>query len=195
MGRLRTLPEFGAEAPWGRCREGQQSAGLGLRGSRLAIRLKAASSTLRWLGGVHDHGVHLRLRSLAAWLLIAQAVVLACASFWTYLLLAWAPDEDAAAVELWDAGAADRHAGAASAVLVALAVVSAVTGVARFLGHRNGVNLFVAAHLGSALAVLLHGLPGGAVVLAVAGTAWVGVFRRDADPPRRSLEAAGVPPK
>jgi hypothetical protein len=108
-------------------------------------------------------------------------VVLACASFWALLLLSWPPDEDAVPAAPWDAGHTGRQAGAASAVLVALAVVSAAAGVARLLGYTDGVGLLVAAHLGSALALLLYGLTGVAVVLEVAGAAWVGVLRRDAD--------------
>ena len=119
----------------------------------------------------------LRLRSLAAWLLIAQAAVLACMSFWAFLLLQWAPDEDE--ISTWDADTAHLRAGAASAVLVVLAVVSAAAGVARLLNRAGGDGSLVAAHLGSALAVLLYGLPGAAVVLAVAGAAWAGLLRRD----------------
>ncbi|WP_091769248.1 hypothetical protein [Blastococcus aurantiacus] len=119
----------------------------------------------------------LRLRSLAAWLLIAQAVVLACLSFWAFLLLQWVPDEDE--ISTWDADAAHLRAGAASAVLVVLAVVSAAAGVARLLDRAAGQGTLVAAHLGGALAVLLFALPGVAVVLAVAGAAWAGLLRRD----------------
>ena len=127
----------------------------------------------------HDRRVDLRLRSLAAWLLIAQAAVLGCVSFWALLLLSWAPDEDEIRAVPWDAADAHLQAGAASGVLVVLAVVSAAAGVARLLGRTDGVISLVAAHLGSALAVLLYGLPGAAVVLALAGAAWVGVLRRD----------------
>lgn len=118
-----------------------------------------------------------RLRSLAAWLLIAQAAVLACLSFGALLLLRWAPDEDE--ISTWDADAAHLRAGAASAVLLVLAVVSAASGVARLLDRTGGDGSLVAAHLGSALAVLLYELPGVAVVLAVAGAAWAGLLRRD----------------
>ena len=119
------------------------------------------------------------LRSLAAWLMMAQAAVLACLSFWAYLLLSWPPDEDDISAVPWAAGDGDLQAGAASAALVVLAVVSAAAGVARLLDRASGDGTLVAAHLGSALAVLLFALPGVAIVLAVAGAAWAGLLRRD----------------
>ncbi|MCA0145896.1 hypothetical protein [Blastococcus sp. LR1] len=133
-----------------------------------------------------------RWRSLAAWLLIAQSAVLVCLSFWALLLLTWVPDEDEAV--RWDSSRAHLQAGAASAVLVVLAVVSAAAGVARLRGRTAGGGLLVAALLGGALAVLVYGLPGVAAVLAVAGCAWVGVLRRDDRLAHDRRESRGLVP-
>ena len=109
------------------------------------------------------------------------------AAFWAWLLIGWPPDEDSPRALTWDASDAAREAGAASALLVVLAVVSAAAGVARLAGRTDGVVPLVAAHLGAALAAGLFGRPLLAAVLALAGPCWVAVLDRDA---RRCTVAA-----
>ena len=120
----------------------------------------------------------LRLQALAAWLRSGQGAVWGCLAFWAFLLLSWAPDEDEIST-VWNDGRAQLQAGATSAVLILLAVVSAAAGVARLLNRTGGTGSLVAAHLGGAVAVSLYGLPGVAAVLAVAACAWPGVLSRD----------------
>jgi hypothetical protein len=122
--------------------------------------------------------VVLRLRSLAAWLLIAEGAVLGCLSFWASVLLSWAPDEDQISTS-WDGDRAHLQAGAAGAVLVVLAVVSAAAGSARLLNTTGGPVSVTVAHAAGALAVLVYGLPWLAAVLTVAACAWTGVMGRD----------------
>jgi len=103
---------------------------------------------------------------------------LGCLSFWAFLLLSWAPDEDEISTA-WNDDRAHLQAGAVSAVLILLAVVSAAGGVARLLNRTGGTGALVAAHVGGSLAVLVYGLPGVAAVLGVAACAWAAVLSRD----------------
>ena len=120
-----------------------------------------------------------RPRSLAGWLLLAQAAVVGVLSVLALLLIRWVPDEDSPEALTWSASEAAQQAGAASAVLVVLYVVSAVAGVARLAGRTDGAGVLVAVHLAAALAVGLFGSPVLAAVLALAGLCWAGVLDRD----------------
>ena len=127
-----------------------------------------------------------RLGSLAGWLLVAQGLVLGLCSFPALLVLGWVPDEDVATAadwEQWRSGVLDQQAGAVSAVLVLLSVLSVVLGVGRLLGHPVPTAALVAALLGGALAVTVLVSPGLAAPLVLAAGAWAVVLRRDVGHP------------
>lgn len=75
------------------------------------------------------------------------------------------------------------EAGAVSAAMLVLAVVSLTAGVARLRGRRYGLSPLVAAHVGAALAVGWRGSPVLCVVLLCAAVHWALVQAGDARRP------------
>jgi len=119
----------------------------------------------------HDRAVTRRRTLLSGSLLVGQAVAEAVAAFWAQLVInGIGPEDVPPSITLLVARG--EETGAATAVLIVLAVLSLAGAVERFRGRVGGRGLLVAAHLAGGAAVLLHGSPLLCAVLVALGLGW-----------------------
>ena len=111
--------------------------------------------------------------TLAGWLLVGQAAVEGVLAFWAQLVInGIGPEDEDLPPSTAELVARGEETGAATAVLVLLAVLSLAAAVERFRGSPGGRGLLVVAHLAGGAAVLLHGSPVLCAGLVSLGLGW-----------------------
>ena len=131
-----------------------------------------------------------RLAGLGGCLLLGQAAVEGVLAFWADILITGIGPEDDP-LSLAEEVSRGEEVGAATAVLMVLALLSLVSAVQTFR-HRSAERLMAAvAHVGGGVAVFLHDAPVLGALLVVAGAVWAATcLRAQASRPSPALASS-----